>query len=234
MSSYSDPNQALVPSDNATNAEQKMKLYQAFIFSIPICFTFIVLFVFYVIYRRRRNGNVDWSSLGMRGGPGGNIDLTNNLSMIEIGLKKELREMLPIVIFGDSFTVKDPQCSVCLGDYQEGEKLQQIPACEHTFHMECIGTWLTSHITCPLCRVSLIPRVPQDQSHQTSDIVPSMENSNARVSAEAESQPTTEEISHIDDGQEGNGDTREISKETQENDQNIIGTSNGYCNCRLG
>ncbi|KAK8482317.1 hypothetical protein V6N11_047012 [Hibiscus sabdariffa] len=48
------------------------------------------------------------------------------------------------------------RCSVCLGDYQADDKLQQIPACGHTFHMDCIDHWLAYHTTCPLCRLSVL------------------------------------------------------------------------------
>lgn len=64
--------------------------------------------------------------------------------------------MLPIIVFKESFSVKDTQCSVCLGEYQAEDRLQQIPACGHTFHMDCIDLWLTTHTTCPLCRQSLL------------------------------------------------------------------------------
>ncbi|WZZ34959.1 hypothetical protein YC2023_018360 [Brassica napus] len=141
--SYSDPNRNPIPETtndtNSTEAVQQFKLYHALIFSIPICFTFIVLFVFYVIYLRRRSSSVDWSSLGMRGG--GSFVSTNNLSKIiggfikmlstlfiltlifdefssvtfgpneygqaELGLSKELRGMLPIVIFKESYSIND-------------------------------------------------------------------------------------------------------------------------------
>lgn len=49
------------------------------------------------------------------------------------------------------------RCSVCLGDYQADDRLQQIPGCGHTFHMDCIDLWLATHTTCPLCRQSLLP-----------------------------------------------------------------------------
>ncbi|KAL1209601.1 RING-H2 finger protein ATL7 [Cardamine amara subsp. amara] len=208
MSSYSDPPipEALIPSAiNGTNTEHKIKFNQAVLFTIPIFLSFTILIVYFIMYLRRRSSNVDWTSFYV-----GRFNPTNNLSMIERGLHKDLREIFPIVIFGESFAVKDSQCSVCLGDYQTGEKLQQIPACAHTFHMECIDIWLTSHSTCPLCRVFLIPKVSQDWSHQTSDTVPSMENSGEGASAEPESQSTTEAIIHIDDGQEGDGDIREV------------------------
>ncbi|CAL9232277.1 unnamed protein product [Arabidopsis halleri] len=232
--SYSDPNQNPIPEtyapSNSTESE-KLKLYQAFIFSVPICFTFIVLFVLYLIYLRRNSTtNVDWSSLGMRGGIF--VPTNNNLSTAELGLSKDLREMLPIVIYKESFTVKDSQCSVCLGDYQAEEKLQQMPSCGHTFHMECIDLWLTSHTTCPLCRLSLIPK----PSHQSPEIVPPIENSNGggALAQLPDSQSTTEAVSHIEDIQEGNGDSQEVSKEPEENDRNSVGTSDGCCTCRLG
>ncbi|PIN02054.1 Anaphase-promoting complex (APC), subunit 11 [Handroanthus impetiginosus] len=83
-------------------------------------------------------------------------ETSDDISRCELGLKKELREMLPIIVFKESFSVKDTQCSVCLGDYQAEDRLQQIPACGHTFHMDCIDLWLTTHTTCPLCRQSLL------------------------------------------------------------------------------
>lgn len=49
------------------------------------------------------------------------------------------------------------RCSVCLADYQPDERLQKIPPCGHTFHINCIDHWLSKNTTCPLCRVSLLP-----------------------------------------------------------------------------
>ncbi|XP_059636526.1 RING-H2 finger protein ATL7-like isoform X1 [Cornus florida] len=121
-------------------------LYQSFIFSVPIFFTFILLLFFYCCYLRLRR-RLDWSSLRIT---------TPSISRSELGLKKELREMLPIIVFRESFSVRDSQCSICLSDYQAEDRLQQIPACGHTFHMNCIDNWLATHTTCPLCRLSLL------------------------------------------------------------------------------
>ncbi|KAH9331627.1 hypothetical protein KI387_003735, partial [Taxus chinensis] len=74
----------------------------------------------------------------------------------ERGLKKEFRDMLPIMIFNQSFVNDDTQCAVCLGDYEIEDKLQQLPVCGHAFHLECIDHWLASNTTCPLCRTSLL------------------------------------------------------------------------------
>lgn len=133
----------------------ELKLYQAFIFCVPIFFTLILLFLFYLFYLRRRR--LRWPSIRTRNIPFSfHSEESDDSSRAELGLKKEVRELLPVIVFKESFSVKDPQCSVCLGDYQAEERLQQIPACGHTFHMDCIDHWLATHSTCPLCRQSLL------------------------------------------------------------------------------
>lgn len=139
------------PPDYCSAESPELKLYQAFIFSVPVFFTFVLLLFFYLFYLRRRRAN--WQSLRMR---------TNNLirgdnPRLDCGLKKEMREMLPVVIFKESFLIRETQCSVCLSDYQPDERLQRIPPCGHTFHINCIDHWLSTNTTCPLCRVSLLP-----------------------------------------------------------------------------
>uniref|UniRef100_A0A5B7BU46 RING-type E3 ubiquitin transferase n=1 Tax=Davidia involucrata TaxID=16924 RepID=A0A5B7BU46_DAVIN len=155
------------PPSCCSTASAELKLYQAFIFSVPIFFTFILVLLFYLFYLRRRR--VDWSSLRMRT----LLQTRDDISGSELGVKKELREMLPVIIFKESFSVRDTQCSVCLGDYQAEDRLQQIPACGHSFHMDCIDHWLATHTTCPLCRLSLLASVkastkPPDSQAETS------------------------------------------------------------------
>ncbi|CAK9171691.1 unnamed protein product, partial [Ilex paraguariensis] len=90
------------PTSCCSKASAELKLYQAFIFSVPIFFTFILLLLFYLFYLRRRS--VDWSSLRMRI----SLQTPNEISTrCELGLKKELREMLPIIVFKESFSVRD-------------------------------------------------------------------------------------------------------------------------------
>ena len=51
-------------------------------------------------------------------------------------------------------------CAVCLGDYEDGEMIRQLPDCHHHFHQDCIDQWLATHTTCPMCRRSLLPPDP--------------------------------------------------------------------------
>ncbi|CAN6475427.1 unnamed protein product [Victoria cruziana] len=151
-------------SSDYIDVSPELKLYQAFVFSVPIIFTFILLFLFYLFYLRRRR--VDWSSLRMRTSyQAGDLICTPS----GVGLKKEFREMLPIVIYKESFLIRETQCSVCLGDYEPNDHLQQIPSCGHTFHMDCIDNWLTKHTTCPLCRASLLPATKATNPQSTSN-----------------------------------------------------------------
>lgn len=43
-------------------------------------------------------------------------------------------------------------CPICLSEFEEGEAVKAIPFCKHVFHPECIDTWLSSHVSCPVCR----------------------------------------------------------------------------------
>ncbi|KAF7079877.1 hypothetical protein CFC21_084049 [Triticum aestivum] len=55
---------------------------------------------------------------------------------------------------GDGF-VDSTDCSVCLGEFRDGESLRLLPKCSHAFHLLCIDTWLKSHSNCPLCRCNI-------------------------------------------------------------------------------
>lgn len=129
----------------------ELKLYQFFVFCIPILVTFILLFLFYLLYLRRRRA--DWPSIRNRTSAA--VNNINN-STTEVGVKKEFREMLPIIVYTETFFVSDTLCSVCLGEYKTEDKLQKIPPCGHVFHLDCIDHWLSKHTTCPLCRLSVL------------------------------------------------------------------------------
>lgn len=49
----------------------------------------------------------------------------------------------------------DADCVICLLGFEDGEDLQQLPRCNHSFHAPCINMWLYSHSDCPLCREPL-------------------------------------------------------------------------------
>jgi hypothetical protein len=49
-----------------------------------------------------------------------------------------------------------PQCSICQEDFHQNEPALCLPHCQHVFHGECLGPWLTDHSICPNCRRSVV------------------------------------------------------------------------------
>ncbi|WOG83480.1 hypothetical protein DCAR_0102655 [Daucus carota subsp. sativus] len=57
-----------------------------------------------------------------------------------------------MIVFDEELKAKNSICCVCLGEFEMKEELLQVPSCQHIFHRDCIGNWLSSSNTCPLCR----------------------------------------------------------------------------------
>ena len=62
-------------------------------------------------------------------------------------------------------------CSICLDDYEEGDRVRCIEPCNHTFHSKCIGKWLVERsATCPLCKFDLYDS--EDEESEEGDEAP--------------------------------------------------------------
>lgn len=48
-------------------------------------------------------------------------------------------------------------CSICIDEFEAGERLRLLPRCRHAFHTDCILPWLTGRQgCCPLCKSSVL------------------------------------------------------------------------------
>merc|ERR1719322_1396530 len=58
----------------------------------------------------------------------------------------------------DSDAVKQPEaCAICIEPMNPNEsKLTSMEGCGHTFHDDCIRTWLTKKQQCPCCRLDQV------------------------------------------------------------------------------
>ena len=49
-------------------------------------------------------------------------------------------------------------CSICIEEFEAGEKVRVLPRCKHLFHIDCIMPWLTERQgCCPQCRTPVLP-----------------------------------------------------------------------------
>lgn len=79
----------------------------------------------------------------------------------KVGADPDVVRSLPVVGYGGGggggpgewmMQYRQSDCAVCLSDFEEGETVKVIPLCRHVFHPECVDTWLSSHVSCPVCR----------------------------------------------------------------------------------
>lgn len=78
------------------------------------------------------------------------------------GLDRAVIESFPVFSYDlvkglKAQTKEIVECAVCLSEFRDDEQLRLLPKCSHAFHPDCIDTWLFSHITCPVCRIILVP-----------------------------------------------------------------------------
>ncbi|KAF8038742.1 hypothetical protein BT93_B1327 [Corymbia citriodora subsp. variegata] len=78
------------------------------------------------------------------------------------GLDPAVIATFPTLVYADVKGLKIGkgalECAVCLNEFEDDETLRLIPKCDHVFHPECVDAWLTSHVTCPVCRSNLVPQ----------------------------------------------------------------------------
>ena len=46
------------------------------------------------------------------------------------------------------------ECAVCLETFRAGDKCRMLPECRHSFHADCVDSWLLKSAFCPTCRTS--------------------------------------------------------------------------------
>ncbi|KAL6653464.1 hypothetical protein ACP70R_009042 [Stipagrostis hirtigluma subsp. patula] len=72
------------------------------------------------------------------------------------GLKKRELRRIPVAVYESRTGAPGAECAICLGEFDDGEKVRVLPRCHHGFHVQCIDMWLAAHSSCPICRSSLV------------------------------------------------------------------------------
>ncbi|TKY73486.1 RING-H2 finger protein ATL47 [Spatholobus suberectus] len=50
-------------------------------------------------------------------------------------------------------------CAVCLENFKVGDVCRLLPNCSHSFHVQCIDSWILQTPICPICRTWVHSRV---------------------------------------------------------------------------
>ena len=59
-------------------------------------------------------------------------------------------------------------CSICLDEYEPGDRIRCLEPCQHAFHAKCIGRWLSERsATCPLCKMEI--HDPEEEEDEESE-----------------------------------------------------------------
>lgn len=150
---------SMPPNSDLYPEELQLKLYQAFIFSIPILFSIILCLLFYLFYLKRRANSMSSHHPTTQQSAASNQSASFLPPQWNLGIKGDLRDKLRVVLFDEELRARDSICCVCLGEYEMKEELRQLPLCKHVFHGDCICHWLLNNTTCPLCRCPVISTV---------------------------------------------------------------------------
>lgn len=98
----------------------------------------------------------------------GGLQLANHVTQDGMqGLNSDSFEALHVTKFKRSNSGSNAECSICLGQLEEGDPVRVMPNCMHLFHQDCIDTWLQSHATCPICRANVDPLKPEDDVEES-------------------------------------------------------------------
>ncbi|WOH11234.1 hypothetical protein DCAR_0830714 [Daucus carota subsp. sativus] len=120
----------------------------AVIYSVPVMFCIILVMFLYLFVQQRASASSP---------PQPTSTQSSSLSISVRGafLKENIKDKLPTIVFDEELRARASLCCVCLGEFELKEELIQVPSCKHIFHGDCIGNWLSSCATCPLCRCSV-------------------------------------------------------------------------------
>lgn len=80
------------------------------------------------------------------------LDIREALEKTQKGLQPSEIKALPSPEVYTEGTLEDPTCSICLAEFDDGDRLRRLPHCGHYFHAGCVDLWLLRRSDCPLCK----------------------------------------------------------------------------------
>jgi hypothetical protein len=89
-------------------------------------------------------------------------------------------------------------CSICIEEFEDGERIRLLPRCGHAFHTECILPWLCERQgCCPLCKMTVLGNQVEEEKEEENNVSPSA-NEQQRVIVEDDN--VIDSTSSVNDG----------------------------------
>ncbi|KAE9585423.1 hypothetical protein Lal_00018187 [Lupinus albus] len=88
-----------------------------------------------------------------RRAPRNNNGIHGNIKSSCCGVQDEILNKIPVITYSINLIGLDQiECSICLGELEDGDLVRVLPSCNHAFHIPCIDAWFKEHESCPFCR----------------------------------------------------------------------------------
>eukprot|EP00979_Chaetoceros_neogracilis_P014622 scaffold4802_cov267-Chaetoceros_neogracile.AAC.7 len=55
-----------------------------------------------------------------------------------------------------STRTEESECAICLGAFEQADRVSKSTSCLHEFHTACYKQWLVTHPSCPYCRKDVL------------------------------------------------------------------------------
>lgn len=99
------------------------------------------------------------------------------------------------------YTTRCTACSICIEDFEEGERIRILPRCMHAFHTDCLMPWLTERQgCCPLCKTRVLEDGGEEQTTEADGTLSLMDSTTEHgsvgvaVSSHDGSRPPDDEV----------------------------------------
>lgn len=79
----------------------------------------------------------------------------------------------------DDDSLQQPNCSICFVELENGDRIGALD-CQHTFHSDCLKSWLSRRNACPLCSQPVAQHRPQPDGNDLEVEIPPTETPHRR------------------------------------------------------
>ncbi|KAK9742725.1 hypothetical protein RND81_03G193700 [Saponaria officinalis] len=148
-SSFSDQSSADTSPSSSTSSSDVSLLITVLIVAIAIILSASLYLLLRFLRRNRISDNVTTTTTTLPH----SLSSSSEKSLCQVS---PIVDALPLFTYDNIAGKSAGDCAVCLSKFEKDDVLRLLPICCHAFHAECIDTWLSANLTCPLCRSPIL------------------------------------------------------------------------------